>query len=262
MLIQASGCPSFLSVGGGGPRFSGIANRPGELSFGFCSGVAGTLESMRRGTFREGTVNYAAVGATSAPDLMQYPPEGSVPAEEAWRIGSGEERFQSAAESLLSWSAQRAAGLTIDDVRPSSGAGYAGVSFDAEGKPIAPGRREAELRYDADGTPFAAPGMTLRVHGRVSGMNADAELRVISVTENARQVTVVLGTVGDSVVSGEESFDLVWRDDNDEVWFTVRAFDTAQSFLYRTVPGLMKRRRRQLFTWYMRAISPMYATSV
>lgn len=236
------------------------ANRPNVHVFGFRSGVAGTLGFMRRGTFREGTVNYAAVGATSAPDLMQYPPEGSVPAEDSWRIGSGEERFRSAAESLLSWSAQRAAGMTIEDVRPSSGPGYAGVSFDAEGKPIAPAHRETEQRFDAEGTPYAAPGMTLRVHGRVSGMNVDAELRVISVTENARQVTVVLGTVGGSVVSGEESFDLVWREDNDEVWFTVRAFDTAQSFLYRKVPGLMKRRRRQLFTWYMRAISPMYAT--
>ena len=44
---------------------------------------------MRRGTFRDETVDYAAVGATQAADLMHYPPERSIPAEESWRIGSG-----------------------------------------------------------------------------------------------------------------------------------------------------------------------------
>src|SRR5690606_19938214 len=120
---------------------------------------------MRRGTFREGTVDYAAVGATHAPDLMQYPPEHSLPAEESWRIGSGEERFRVASEALLSWTAQRAAGLEIEDLRPASGPAYAGVSFDAEGTPIAPSKNEIEQRFDADGTPFVGPGMTLRVRG-------------------------------------------------------------------------------------------------
>ena len=44
---------------------------------------------MRRGTFRDETVDYAAVGATQAADLMHFPPERSLPAEETWRIGSG-----------------------------------------------------------------------------------------------------------------------------------------------------------------------------
>lgn len=217
---------------------------------------------MRRGNFRDDTVDYAAVGASHAPDLMQYPPERSIPAEESWRIGSGAERFQTAGEALLSWTAQRAAGLTIEDVRPASGAGYAGVSFDAEGNPIAPSKREVEPRYDSEGTPLVGPGMTLRVRGRLSGMRADAELRVISVTEEARRIGFVLGTVGGSVVSGEESFDVDWREDNDEVWFTVRAFDSPNSLLYRTLPPLVKRRRKELFARYLRAISPLYATPV
>ena len=215
---------------------------------------------MRRGTFRDDTVDYAAVGATHAPDLMQYPPERSVPAESSWRLGSGEERFRTAGEALLSWTAQRAAGLSVEDVRPASGPAYAGVSFDAEGNPIAPSTQEVEQRFDAEGTPFAGPGMTLRLHGRVSGMRADAELRVISVTEEPRRIGLVLGTVGGSVVSGEELFDISWREDSDEVWFTVRAFDAPNSVLYRVVPGLLKRRRRVLFDRYLRAISPLYAT--
>lgn len=217
---------------------------------------------MRRGTFRDGTVNYAAVGASHAPDLMQYPPERSFAAEETWRIGSGAERFRSAGDALLSWTAQRAAGLTVDDVRPESGPSYSGVSFDAEGNAIAPSRRESEQRYDSEGLPYAGPGMTLHLRGRVSGMKADAELRVISVTEDARRIGFVLGTVDGSVVSGEEAFDIYWDEATDEVWFTVRAFDAPVSLLYRALPALVKRRRRALFARYLRAISPLYATPV
>ncbi|WAA64664.1 DUF1990 family protein [Microbacterium oxydans] len=217
---------------------------------------------MRRGTFRDDTVDYAAVGATHAPDLMQYPPERSIPAEESWRIGSGLERFQTAGEALLSWTAQRAAGLSVEDVRPAPGPAYAGVSFDAEGNAIAPSKRDVEQRYDAEGMPFVGAGMTLHLRGRIGGMRADSELRVISVTEEKRRIGFVLGTVGGSVVSGEESFDVDWREDNDEVWFTVRAFDAPNGLLYRTVPALVKRRRRELFARYLRAISPLYATPV
>ncbi|QIG40593.1 DUF1990 family protein [Microbacterium sp. 4R-513] len=214
---------------------------------------------MRRGTFKDETVDYAAVGATQAPDLMQYPPERSTPAEESWRIGSGEARFQTASESLLAWVAQKGADLTVKDVRPASGPMYSGVSFDAEGNPIAPSSSEVEQRFDTDGTPFVAAGTTIVVEGRVKGFNADGELRVIFAVEEPRRVGFALGTVGGSVVSGEESFMLEWHD-NDEVWFTVRAFDRPVAILYRMLPTLVRRRRRELFTRYLRAISPLYTT--
>lgn len=215
---------------------------------------------MRRGTFRDETVDYAAVGATQAPDLMHYPPERSLPAEESWRIGSGESRFQTAGESLLSWAAQRGTGLTLSDVRPAAGPMYSGVSFDADGNAIAPSRTVADQRFDADGTPFVGAGTTIRLAGRIKGQRADGELRVIFVVEETRRVGFALGTVSDSVVSGEESFMLDWYD-NDEVWFTVRAFDAPRSPLYRMVPALTRRRRRELFRGYLRALSPLYQTS-
>jgi uncharacterized protein (UPF0548 family) len=214
---------------------------------------------MRRGTFRDETVDYAAVGATQAADLMHYPPERSTPAEESWRIGSGQARFETTSEALLSWGAQRGAGLELSDVRPAAGPMYSGVSFDAEGNPLAPSRTEADQRFDSDGTPYVGAGTTVRVNGRVRGMRADAELRVIFAIEEPRRVGFALGTVGGSVVSGEESFMLQWYD-NDEVWFTVRAFDAPSAFLYRVFPGMVRRRRRELFTRYLRAISPLYAT--
>lgn len=214
---------------------------------------------MRRGNFKDETVDYAAVGATQAQDLMHFPPERSIPAEESWRIGSGEARFRAASESLLSWTAQKAAGLELSDVRPAAGPMYSGVSFDGEGHPIAPSRTEADQRFDSDGTPFVGAGTTVHLHGRVAGLRADGELRVIFVIEEPRRVGFALGTVGESVVSGEESFLLEWWD-NDEVWFTVRAFDAPNALLYRMFRGLVRRRRRELFTRYLRAISPLYAT--
>ena len=216
---------------------------------------------MRRGSFQAGTVDYAAVGATQAADLIGYPPSKSIPAEASWRIGSGEARFASSAEALLSWTAQRAGGLEVRDVRPASGPMYAGVGFDAEGNPVQPSRLDGEQRFDENGVPYVGAGTTVRVHGRVKGMSADAELRVIYAIEEPRRVGFALGTVGGSVVSGEESFVVEWRE-NDEVWFTVRAFDRPTSLVYRLVPALVKRRRRELFQRYLRAISPMYATGV
>ncbi len=214
---------------------------------------------MRRGTFKDGTVDYAAVGATQAPDLMQYPPEKSIPAEDSWRIGSGDARFQSAADALLSWAPLRGAGLELSEVTPASGPMYSGVSFDAEGKPIAPSRVDEDLRYDADGTPYVGAGTSLHVAGRVAGMRADADLRVILAVEEPRRVGFALGTVSGSVVSGEESFMVDWTD-SDEVWFTVRAFDAPSSALYRMLPALIRRRRKELFTRYLRAVSPLYST--
>lgn len=214
---------------------------------------------MRRGTFTDETVDYAAVGATQSADLMQYPPERSIPFEDSIRVGSGEERFVAAGESLLTWAAQRGAGLALTDIRPTSGPMYSGVSFDDEGNPIAPAKSEAEQRFDVDGTPFVSPGTTVRVRGRANGASADGLLRVITVIEGARRVGFALGTVGESVVSGEELFLLEWRS-NDEVWFTVRAFDAPVKTSYKILRVLTRRRRRALATKYLQAISPMFAT--
>ena len=94
---------------------------------------------------------------------------------------------------------------------------------------------------------------------RLGGLKADAELRVIFAVEEAKRIGFALGTVGDSVVSGEESFMITWLP-NDEVWFTVRAFDTPVAWLYRLVPRLVQRRRRELFTRYLRAMSPLWVS--
>ena len=51
---------------------------------------------------------------------------------------------------------------------------------------------------------------------------------------------------------------LEWND-NDEVWFTVRAFDRPVALLYRMFRAHAPP-SRELFTRYLRAISPLYST--
>ena len=40
----------------------------------------------------------------------------------------------------------------------------------------------------------------------------------------------------------------------------MRAFDAPNALVYKAVPALTRRRRRELFKGYLRAISPLYAT--
>ncbi len=121
----------------------GLLTAPGSVS-----DASPRVEDMRRSTFRNETVDYAAVGASQAPDLMQYPPERSIPAEESWRIGSGEARFQAAAEALLSWRPLREAGLSIRDIRPAPGPAYtASASTRRATRSRRPSRPRAALRH-------------------------------------------------------------------------------------------------------------------
>lgn len=213
---------------------------------------------MRRATFRDQTVDYAAVGASQAADLLQYPPEKSLPAVSAWRIGSGEDRFRKAAEDLLSWRVLTDAGLELTDVRPSTGTGYTGVSFGADGLPVAPSKNDDDQRFTPDGVPYVTAGATAHITGRARGRKANGDYRVIFVTEEDRRVAYALGTVDATLVSGEVLFSVEWRE-NDEVWFEVRAFDVPVKWIYRLFRRLVRRRRRMMNGAYLRAVSPLFA---
>lgn len=213
---------------------------------------------MRRATFRDQTVDYAAVGASQAADLLQYPPEKSLPAVDSWRIGSGEARFRKAGDDLLSWRVVTGAGLELTDVRPSAEPSYTGVSFAPDGTPRPPVGAEGDQRFTADGRPYVSAGATAHITGRARGRKANGDYRVIFVTEEERRVAFAIGTVDATLVSGEILFSVEWRD-NDEVWFEVRAFDMPVRWSYRMFRGLVKRRRRLMNSAYLRAVSPLFA---
>jgi uncharacterized protein (UPF0548 family) len=64
----------------------------------------------------EQPVSYAAVGATQAADLLQYPPVGFRPIVKRVRIGHGPLRWSFASQAVLSWGVQRRSGLRVETV--------------------------------------------------------------------------------------------------------------------------------------------------
>ncbi|SEC17497.1 Uncharacterized protein, UPF0548 family [Paramicrobacterium humi] len=216
---------------------------------------------MRRSNFEDQPTDYAAVGATQAPDLLQYPPHGFKPYEDSIKIGSGEERFHAASASLLSWQVQRLAGFEVTAIERGSGDQYKGVKFAEDGTPIARAADHAEERFAADGTPFVTSGTSAHLSGRVGPYRVRGRVRVVYVDEDPRRVAFAFGTVSGHVISGEESFAIEHRSD-DSVWFTVRAFVRPTGWFYKLLPFLLLRRRRRLSTQYLRALSPAWARDV
>jgi uncharacterized protein (UPF0548 family) len=210
----------------------------------------------RRSTFTDQSVTYGAIGATLAPDLLRYPPEGYRPAEDSVRLGSGIERFERAAESLMTWGIQRGAGVEVVDVSAGTGAQYPGIVYDAEGAPLAeqPSPRNEE-RFGADGTPYVAAGMTatLRRSGRFR--HHDTPVLVVYVIDEPDRVGFACGTTAEGPESGEESFILEHRED-DTVWLTIRSLLGTAGGIRRLLAPRQRRKRRELTRVELRALHP------
>lgn len=214
---------------------------------------------MRRSNFEDQPVDYAAVGATQAHDLLQYPPHGFTPMEESIRLGSGQERFEAASVSLFSWDVQRLSGIDVLEVKADSSTRYGGIRYDEDGTALEPIAVSTEQRFAADGTPYVASGSTARLRGKVGGFHIDERFRVVFVIEEPTVTAFAVGTIGAHRVSGEEQFRVERRDD-DSVWFTVRSFSRPVSLVYRLFPPLVKMRRRAFATAYLRALSPLWSS--
>jgi uncharacterized protein (UPF0548 family) len=212
----------------------------------------------RRSTFTDQSVTYGAIGATLAPDLLRYPPAGYRPAEDSVRLGSGKERFDRAAEALMTWGIQRGAGFEVVDISEGTGAQYPGIVYDAEGAPLAeqPSPR-TEDRFGADGTPYIAPGMTatLRRRGRIG--HRDTPVLVVYVIDEPQRIGFAYGTTAEGPESGEESFILEHRDD-DGVWLTIRSLLGGRGGVRRLGAGRRRRKRRELTTRELRALHPAF----
>lgn len=180
----------------------------------------GGTEGNRRSSHVEMPVAYAAVGATKAPDLLRFPPEGSSPYEEELRLGSGNERFILASSLLMTWGAQRGAGIPVDAVERGPDDEYEGVVFDAEGRAQAAGPREDF--FGPDGEPYLNAGTTAMLGSE--GKGARRILVVYTVNED-RRVGFAWGTCDEDGPTGEQRIVVEHRDD-DTVWAVARGFLT------------------------------------
>lgn len=176
----------------------------------------------RRRTHIDIPVSYAAVGATSDPEILRFPPEGTTPYEEQLRLGSGQDRFLAASTLLMTWGAQRGAGIEVSEVVVGDGGHYPGVSFGADGTPRAPGAPED--RFGPDGEPYLTAGTTARLDR--SDERAARAIRIVYTVEEPRRVGFAWGSSDEHGVVGEELF-LVEHRDDDSVWALVRGFLSA-----------------------------------
>lgn len=213
---------------------------------------------MRRETFEDVHVDYGSVGATAAPDMMQYPPRGFRSAEVEVRLGSGVERFTQAVDAIMSWDLYRGSGIAVQVLSHGEPGAYTGVRFADDGTPIAPATLSAEERFTSDGIPYVSSGASARLSGRVGVYRVTSRVRVVSVVEDERRVSVTFGTLGGCVVSGEDSYTVELADD-DSVHFRQRSVFRPRAIHYRVLRWLAKRRWTALSTRFARTLSPLWA---
>lgn len=213
----------------------------------------------RRSTFTDQSVTYGAIGATQAPDLLRYPPDGYRPAEDAVRLGSGQDRFDRAAESLMTWGIQKGAGFEVVDVSAGTGAQYPGIVYDADGTtPLAEQPTpHNEQRFGADGTPYITAGVAARLRRTTRFGSHDTPVLVVYVVDEPGRVGFAYGTTAEGPESGEESFILEHRDD-DTVWLTIRSLLRTRGGIHALTAASQRRRRRELTTRELRALHPAF----
>jgi uncharacterized protein (UPF0548 family) len=181
----------------------------------------------------ERPVSYAAVGATQASDLLQYPPAGYRPIERRVRVGHGDERWDYAWTQLFTWGMQRLSGMRVD-VSDTPGEvtelTYTPVGFDASGNPVEPATVDAsgEALFGPDGTAFLRPGDTANLAIPFGPFRVGAPVRVVYVIDAPERKGFAYGTLPGHPESGEEAW-VLDRAGDGSVWLTIRAFSRPSS---------------------------------
>lgn len=203
-------------------------------------------------------MTYAAVGASQAPDLMQYPPQGYRPLELRGRIGHGDERWAHAVDELLTGGIYRGAGMGVritPVAAPEADVTYRPVEFDAAGAPIEAAHLGGDEVYTSSGERQVRPGDII-----VVGLEVGRQLwlplptRVLLLEQSEQRVMYAVGTLPGHPFSGEESFTLEQTDDG-SVWLTVRSFARPGPWwAWPLLPGLLLA-RVMIARRFLRALS-------
>lgn len=171
-------------------------------------------------------VSYGAVGATQAPDLVDYPPAGYRANVVSARIGHGDARWEWASKAVRTWTVQRRSGLTVeiaDPPPPVTEATYTPVGFDEEGTPVAPAALDdtAAIAVTPAGERLALPGDTATFTGRFGPLPVNGAVRVVYVVDEPDERGFAYGTLAGHPVSGERAM-LVLRRPDASVWLEIR----------------------------------------
>jgi len=202
-------------------------------------------------------VNYGSVGGTQAVDLLSYPPRGYRSSEHRGRLGSGDDRFESAVASLMTWGVQRGSGLRVTDIQQEAADehGYRGVVFGDDGSPLERAGAPREAVYGDDGTPYITPGTSVVLLLPAGPFTVRAPSRVVYVVDEPDRVGFAYGTLDGNPISGEESF-VVERTDSGEVWLVLRQFSRPSGWPWRLGAPALRIAQRRMTKRYLRALHP------
>ncbi|MGN6444809.1 DUF1990 family protein [Amnibacterium sp.] len=199
---------------------------------------------MRRGgaVTADSGMNYAALGATSRPDVVPFPPSGFHAAEYRHRIGSGARRFDLAGRALMTWGALRHAGFQVDEVRA---------------EPVSQSPRGAGPLFLEDGTPWITPGMTARLASDDPAA-VTGRVKVLTTLDEPGRIGYVFGTMtGSTEVS--ERFLLVEHGEDDAVHVILRSLWEAPSSRLGRLARAADARQRKLDERIVRALHPSFS---
>jgi uncharacterized protein (UPF0548 family) len=212
---------------------------------------------MPRLALWERPVSYAAIGATKADDLLQYPPAGYRPVERRARIGHGDARFAYACSATLSWGIQRNAGfeVRVSEAPPEvTDQTYIPVSFDTAGTPVVPASGGGEAVYGPEGTAFVVPGDTVELIIRLGPIGVPAPVRVVYVINEKSRKGFAYGTLPGHPEDGEESF-MVEKAGDGSVWLTIRAFSRPSTWYWWLVYPVLRLVQDFYTRRYLRTLS-------
>ncbi|WP_246865499.1 DUF1990 domain-containing protein [Cryobacterium sp. BB307] len=204
-------------------------------------------------------VNYGAIGATKADDLLEYPPQGFRPFEQRSRVGHGDARWDYAWQATLSWQVQRGSGFEVElaDAPPHIGEGtYTPVTFDTAGIPVTGAMKssEGETVFGPDGQRFIAPGDTVVLVSRIGPKEFRSPSRVIYVVDEPNRKGFAYGTLPGHPLAGEEAF-IVERTPDGSVWLTVRTFSRPANVRWRLLTPLLRMQQKRMVGRYLRSLS-------
>ncbi|ROQ41205.1 uncharacterized protein (UPF0548 family) [Frondihabitans sp. PhB188] len=213
---------------------------------------------MRRQTHTEIQTTYGQVGATQAPDLLQYPPKGFRPAEYRTRIGHGDARFEAAWAAIMTWKVQERSGIRVRVTStPSFEEGaYTPVTFDDEGNPLDPADYAAptgESHFSPEGEPFLVAGTEAVLDIHAYGRTVHAPVRVVYVIDDPTRKGFAYGTLDGHPESGEESW-VIDQTDDGSVWLTVRVFSKPANWKWRLVAPFLRLQQTKYTQRYLRVL--------
>ena len=201
-------------------------------------------------------LNYAAIGSTRSNEVVAFPPAGYHPYEASQRLGSGDDRFQTAARLLMTWGVHRVSGIAVTDVQLENGKiAYTGIAYDTAGKPLSAHGPLSDEAVTAEGLPRVVAGMTATVQYGWGRFFTPAPVKVVYVIDEPDRKGFACGTRHGHPASGEELF-LLTRDEDGSVVFTYRSVMRPSEGKWTVPVALMRVGERQQAKRLLTALHP------